>query len=464
MAMATSSPLLKIIGIGVAISALFVIFKMSGNSSDAVQSGDRTPFVPTTPEDLDETPETIRTLSAQVTRLRSELGQLNEKNAELEQQKQQIERNLSSELQSQIDSVKEQQAEQSQNIFNRIAGRIDEIVLQGNQQPQPAIVPQVSTTGTEEPVPTPPPTDTIVWVEPLYKKPAPQPVQTQAVTATTQVQPTTLPITTPNFVTQTVGNVGTAVTVGQQGLLGRIGQQSQQQDPVLPVHTIPANATLIDSTLMTAMIGRVPFGGPLKEPFPFKVIIGAENLASNGIKIPRVVNMIASGTTTGDWTLSCVRGTIDSVTFTFEDGTIQTIDSGGLGYISDPQGIPCVPGKKISNATSFIIGRMLAAMTTGVAGTFAKSEIQEDVSLFGTASNVSNAGKHATFSAAKSAAQELQDYIKERQSLTFDAIFVNPGEKVAIHIQQQIPIDYNPKGRKVFHDEVDYSNIRANID
>ena len=91
---------------------------------------------------------------------------------------------------------------------------------------------------------------------------------------------------------------------------------------------------------------------------PFKVITGKENLAANGLRIPGIEGMIWSGTAIGDWTLSCVTGKLESVTFVFEDGTIQTpspvmIINGwfqwkqrreakpAAGWISDARGIPC---------------------------------------------------------------------------------------------------------------------------
>ena len=39
---------------------------------------------------------------------------------------------------------------------------------------------------------------------------------------------------------------------------------------------------------------------------------------------PDVAGAVVSGTASGDWTLSCVRGQIRSVTFVFEDGTLVT--------------------------------------------------------------------------------------------------------------------------------------------
>jgi hypothetical protein len=66
----------------------------------------------------------------------------------------------------------------------------------------------------------------------------------------------------------------------------------------------------------------VPIDGTVNDPYPFKVLIGRDNLTANGIDIPDVAGAVVSGTASGDWTLSCVRGQIRSVTFVFEaDGT-----------------------------------------------------------------------------------------------------------------------------------------------
>jgi hypothetical protein len=37
---------------------------------------------------------------------------------------------------------------------------------------------------------------------------------------------------------------------------------------------------------MTTLIGRVPIDGTVNDPYPFKVLIGPDNLTANGIDIP----------------------------------------------------------------------------------------------------------------------------------------------------------------------------------
>ncbi len=62
------------------------------------------------------------------------------------------------------------------------------------------------------------------------------------------------------------------------------------------------------------LIGRVPVDGTVNDPYPFKILIGPDNLTANGIELPDVAGAVASGTASGDWTLSCVRGQIRATT------------------------------------------------------------------------------------------------------------------------------------------------------
>ncbi|VFS28055.1 integrating conjugative element protein, PFL_4705 family [Serratia liquefaciens] len=89
--------------------------------------------------------------------------------------------------------------------------------------------------------------------------------------------------------------------------------------------TLPENSTLVGSRAMTALLGRVPINGTVTDPYPFKLMIGKDNLTANGIELPDVEGAIVSGTASGDWTLSCVRGQVNSITFVFADGTVRTL-------------------------------------------------------------------------------------------------------------------------------------------
>ncbi len=240
-----------------------------------------------------------------------------------------------------------------------------------------------------------------------------------------------------------------------------------------PVYTVPSNSTLMGSIAMTALIGRVPIDGTVNDPYPFKVLIGADNLTANGIDIPDVAGAVVSGTASGDWTLSCVRGQIRSITFVFHDGTIRTVprDSGnassgasalqnsgnsltlgGVGWISDPYGIPCVSGVRRSNAAQYLGSQALIT----AAGAGAASFIKQDN---GTVSYISNSngslgtvgisGNEAMGRILAGGVEQMSQWVNKLYGQAFAAVYVQPGASVAVHIERPLDIDYDPKGRKV---------------
>ncbi len=237
-------------------------------------------------------------------------------------------------------------------------------------------------------------------------------------------------------------------------------------EPPIPYYTIAKNSTLVDTTAMTALIGRVPVGDNVTDPYFFKVIIGRDNLIANGHELPEVSYAIASGEAYGDWTLSCVRGTVFSMTFVFEDGTIRTVPKPAdiysnaaktekveIGELSDRYGNPCVPGKKISNAPKYLAQRFGATAVEAAALAAASSQTTQFDTIggggFGSGTVVDGSkSKFIRDQTIAGGAQETADWVRERQALEFDAVLVDAGQLVALHINEQIEIDYDPKGRK----------------
>ena len=238
-----------------------------------------------------------------------------------------------------------------------------------------------------------------------------------------------------------------------------------------PIYTVPTNATLMGSVAMTALIGRVPIDGTVNDPYPFKVLIGADNLTANGIDIPDVAGAVVSGTASGDWTLSCVRGQIRSVTFVFHDGTIRTIPQdggnsatnsaqsngnsmtlGGLGWISDPYGIPCVSGVRRSNVAQYLGTQALITAAGAGAASFIKNQ-NDSVSYIsngnGSLGTVGITGNEAMGRILAGGVQDMSQWVNKLYGQAFAAVYVKPGAQVAVHLERPLDIDYDPKARKV---------------
>lgn len=246
---------------------------------------------------------------------------------------------------------------------------------------------------------------------------------------------------------------------------GRQGEVSATE----PVYTLPENAILTGSRAMTALLGRVPVNGTVTDPYPFKLLVGKDNLTANGIELPDIEGAVVSGTASGDWTLSCVRGQVSSITFVFADGTVRTLPKpdnnsnagsqsngnagDGIGWISDDAGIPCISGERKSNASTYLptIFGLSAAAAAGEALSAGQYTTQNNVNGISSALT-GDAGQAALGKALSGGMSEVTEWLKQRYGQTFDAVYVPPGTKLAIHITRQLAIDYEDDGRKVRYD------------
>ncbi|WP_288357107.1 TIGR03752 family integrating conjugative element protein [uncultured Pseudomonas sp.] len=266
---------------------------------------------------------------------------------------------------------------------------------------------------------------------------------------------------------------------GAQRVAEGLEGDEQARKQVRKVFTLPQNSTLMGSVSMTALVGRVPVDGTVNDPYPFKVMIGPDNLAANGIDLPDVAGAVASGTASGDWTLSCVRGQIRSLTFVFNDGRVRTLPApqqangnaqdgqsnqnasgngqpapiqGGLGWISDPYGIPCIAGERRSNAAQYIGSQaLITAAGAGAAtlmpkGGTSSSYVQTPNGTIGTSGM---SGNQAMGQILNQGVSDISSWVNKLYGQAFAAVYVQPGAKVAIHLDQELDIDYELKGRKV---------------
>lgn len=221
---------------------------------------------------------------------------------------------------------------------------------------------------------------------------------------------------------------------------------SKPEAVIEPVYTLPKDATLTDGLALTALIGRIPVEGQTPDPYPVKIYIGRENLLANGHELPEVEGMIFSGLGFGDWNLSCVSARLMSATFIFEDGSIVNHTSAGkpLGYISDPSGVPCVAGRFVTNAPTFLSQRVGLAAIGAAGSAYAEAQQQRQTSaLTGTTtSSVSgDINKLAAGEAVQSATDEVSQWLLARQKQSFDAVVVNPGAAVSVHLDRSLPLD-----------------------
>jgi len=460
----TSNRLLPFMAGLIILGAIFIGMKSCTQQKPAKLTLTTVPIAPQ--PDADSPADTVRTLTAHVAELKTKSASIERQNAELLSQKNDIAASLKATLNDELTKRKNSLNPEVNMLTEQVEAlktKLDQ-VAQTTSASLAASMNANDNSGMSATA-----TETVVWIEPLGKLP------TTTEPFSGPLKNSVLHPESPGLSPHSVDNSASVVELPE------------------PRFTVPRNATLIGSTAMTALIGKVPFKDTISDPFPFKVIVGRNNLAANGIDIPGLDGMVFSGHTSGDWTLGCVRGNVNSVTFVFDDGTIRTLSgnaqgtasnaqstaannmlndpnthssqnlNNAIGWISDKRGIPCVSGQRISNAATFLSGRILARAAQSASKAFAQSNITQSVtSLGGVISGITgNAAEYAGLNALAGGADEISDYLKERASQSFDVVYVDTGAELAIHIDRELPIDYEPKGRKTTYELVENTLTRA---
>jgi len=411
-----------------------------------------------TAPDADTPADTIKTLTANVAAMTSELQQLRQGNASLHadnekllRDRDEIEQRISSQLSSEIAVIQQQQGDPA--ALTALSQRIDALsdALSSARAVQ---------AGTELPVGLGLQSDysdsSIVWIEPLDgSESIDRSDLLQGLGQTSSIQKSV-----------TSSNGATASSPAR----------TASSSPG-PAYTVPRNATLMGATAMTALLGRVPVRGEVRDAMPFKVITGSDNLAANGLSVPGVEGMVWSGTAVGDWTLSCVTGRLESVTFVFDDGSIRTISSDDrsnpsgdadrpLGWISDARGIPCVSGERKSNAAAFLSQRIGVKAIEAAAEAAAAAQTTTVVRDSGAvSSNISgNRGDFVLGRTFADGSNEIAQWLLQRQAQSFDAVFVAAGAELAIHVDRELSIDLDPQGRRLSYETSNANSITHRLD
>jgi integrating conjugative element protein (TIGR03752 family) len=465
MAVAISNRLLPLLAGSVVLMLGFVTLKScTGKRNDPLVME----TVPQAPApDADTPADTIKTLTANVAAMTAEVKTLRQDNAELHNENRrlltsrtQIETNVATRVKRDLLSREQDQAARHRldaGVLSSLTTRVDALSQSlsqikptqgGSDIPVGLGLDGVTTNG--------PLMDTLIWIEPLDATES----DARALNG--------------NGLLHSTRKASDRVVDTAREQTGTL---TQALATMHPVYTVPRNATLIGSTAMTALVGRVPRQGQVRDPMPFKVITGVDNLAANGLVVPGVQGMVWSGTAIGDWTLSCVTGRLESVTFVFDDGTIRTISSddrdspvGGadepLGWISDAQGIPCISGARKTNAPAFLTQRIGVTAMQAAAEAAAAAETTTVVSESGVASNTvtGDTGSYVLGKTIAGGSDEVGKWLLERQSQSFDAVFVPAGTAIAIHVDRELPIDLDTHGRKLTHATTIHPYNRRRLD
>jgi len=251
-----------------------------------------------------------------------------------------------------------------------------------------------------------------------------------------------------------------------------------------PRYTIPDLSLLANSTAITALVGKVYLDNRVNNPRYFKIKVGRDNVTSNGHRLPReIAGTIMEGYAVGEYSTSCVRGVITAATFVFRDGTVRTMYPGDvgtrpssnnverMGYIADQWGNDCIPGILISDGHKYLASSFAAAGLAGYAEAWriAQQNRREILSPNGTSSTVTSVPpervrEFAEASALAGGIEEVVKYVRERYGISTDLVYLPAGQKVDVHIQQELRVDVAYSPRKLRHHFRETAHVKESFD
>lgn len=475
--------LIPLLGVVVLVIVAVILIKSRSPAPSHVPM----PSVPKPPvpaADADSPSDTIRTLTAEVKAIKDENRRLRDDNGKLIQQNDDLNRNRASIEENVTRRLSEQLSRPDaagSPVFTDLNRRIEDLAAAVQKAipgaPGTDIPPGLGFDPSGRPAPSPVQgqvapvaigsdpsgTSALVWSEPLGSKAVVgADGRMKLVKASPDSQYPTTAIEAPAPAQPATGDASSSSA-------GATVPTRQ------PFFTIPENATLMDATSMTALIGRTPVGGNVRDPMEFKVLIGRTNLAANGFEVPDdVTGMVVSGVAVGDWMLSCVEGHINSLTFVFQDGTINTVSKRGsgmatgnnnaqrLGYLSDERGAPCINGDRITNAPAYLSQVVGIKSLEVAARAAALAQTTTVANGFGSTTAVTgNQGKFVLGQAAAAGVDEVSAWLMRRLNDSFDAVYVRPGMRVAVHLTEAIPIDKDSTARRLDHGHANHTSARG---
>lgn len=248
----------------------------------------------------------------------------------------------------------------------------------------------------------------------------------------------------------------------------------------IPYFTIPANSTLADVVLQSDILGEVPVNSTLLQPaFKFKAIVGRKALlASNGITLPSDLSgIVFEGYSVGNMAMSCARGYITKMLFTWGDGSFTVVGSNqkgtslnpqdALGYISTPFGNPCLPGKYVTDAPRVLASIAAMGGLAGGANAFAQTQTTASSSPYQSISEVTgNSFKYMGGKMVGTGAKKALDWYTSRINGVFDVVYIPSSVKqqmthIVVNITKTIPIDKKRHGRKIDYEQNNKNQFAA---
>ena len=231
---------------------------------------------------------------------------------------------------------------------------------------------------------------------------------------------------------------------------GRPAAAPAVADDAAPAPRFVIPPSILSGRSLTALVGRVPRGGAVQDPWPFLAVSGRDNLSANNTRLPQLQGVLWRGVVHGDATLECASASIRSMVYVFPDGVFHAASAPGgegFGYLADRAGNPCLAGALHSTAAEDLHRGLLAGMIAGAGGAFAQEQLATSVTSAGETTRVEgDAFKYLLGQTVQGAAGSYAELLAQASD-KWEAVVVPAGLEVDLHITAAIPVVHDPARR-----------------
>ena len=208
---------------------------------------------------------------------------------------------------------------------------------------------------------------------------------------------------------------------------------------------------VLSGRVLTALVGRVPRGGSVQDPWPFLAVSGAGAWTANGTELPQLRGILWRGVASGDAVLGCASASVRSLVYVFGDGVFHEAraeSAQGFGYLADRQGNPCLRGTVHSTRAEDLSRNLLAILVAGAGQAVAREQLSTQVGGGAQTQTLDgNAFDLFLGQSVEGAAQAYSELLARTASDAWDAVVVPAGQEVDIHLTASIPIFHQPAQR-----------------
>ena len=117
--------------------------------------------------------------------------------------------------------------------------------------------------------------------------------------------------------------------------------------------------------------------------------------------------------------------------------------------------MPCIRGERKSNAAAYLAQQALLQTSSAAAAAAAAVQTTQQLDALGGTNSIvtGDIERYISGQALAESANTTSHWLERRANQEFDAVVIPAGQTIAIHVNQELHIDYDHGGRKLSYEK-----------